>query len=212
MESIPEHTRKSWITDDLANGVKGRIRLLILAGTLAVAIVFGLSFHFALLSNESAIARQMPELAEVAGKLRTMLMVNTLGFVGVIIASFYLLTSILTTRMFHPIGTVYRSLVDLGHGKMPVGTGEPADGPFSGLQKACGDAVGDLRTGLEKDIERLGECLSHMERPGGDEDSRRILGDMMLEKRKSLGEHVDTQIEDPDPGAGDNDPLFMQPA
>jgi len=139
-------------------------------------------------------------------------MVNTLGFVGVIIASFYLLTSIITSRMFHPIGTVYRSLVDLGNGKIPVGVEESADGPFSGLQKACGDAVDDLRTGLEKDIERLGDCLLHMEKPGEDEDAKKILQDMILEKRKNLGEHTETNTEDPDPCAGDNDPLFMQPA
>ena len=71
---------------------------LILAGMLTVALIFGISFYFALLSNQSALARQFPELEEVAVKLRSILMLNTAVFAAIIIASFVLLASIVTSR------------------------------------------------------------------------------------------------------------------
>ncbi|MCK7469445.1 MAG: hypothetical protein MZU95_00595 [Desulfomicrobium escambiense] len=60
MTAMDERRAASGSADSLARGVRNRIRVLILAGMLIVALVFGISFYFALLSNQSAVAQQVP--------------------------------------------------------------------------------------------------------------------------------------------------------
>ncbi|MCX5752304.1 MAG: hypothetical protein NTW97_01525, partial [Candidatus Krumholzibacteria bacterium] len=95
----------------LARGVRIRVGYLMLAGMLTVALIFGISFYFALLSNQSAVARQFPELEDVAAKLKSILLMNTFAITAIIILSFFLLTSIATARIFQPLALLHRDLL-----------------------------------------------------------------------------------------------------
>ena len=107
------------LTDSMTGSLRWRIKLLVLASTIVVALAFGISFYYALVSNEAAIAKQIPELEVVVKKLKSLLIVNTVGFAAVIIASFFALSAIVTSRMFRPLGFIQKDLMTIADGGLP---------------------------------------------------------------------------------------------
>ena len=198
------------LTESMTGSLRWRIRLLVLASTLVVALAFGISFYHALVSNEAAIAQQLPELEVVVKKLKSLLIVNTVGFAVVIIASFYALSVIVTSRMFRPLGFIQKDLMAIADGELPRKPEEDENGPFFGLSSTFSGAVYTLRERELKEIEELKTCaklLSSM--PGTDEALKRI-EELISNKGTLLGR---TGPEDAagDTSEGESDELFMQP-
>jgi len=195
--------------DSLARGVKNRIRYLILAGMLTVALIFGISFYFALLSNQSAVARQFPELEEVAAKLKGILMVNTIAITAIIIGSFLLLSSIVTTRIFHPLALLHRDLLDLAGGKLPRRGESRENGAFSAIESAWNAALSRIHEKEMKEIKELADCAASLSR--GDSPGR-IAEKLheIAERKKAFDGAADLHPESVEKESK-KDPLFIQP-
>ncbi len=195
--------------DSLARGVKSRIRYLILAGTLTVALIFGISFYFALLSNQSAVARQFPELEEVAAKLKSILMINTIAITAIIIASFLLLATIVTTRVFQPLGLLHRDLLAMAGGKLPRRSENRESGAFSALETAWSAALAGIHEKEIREIKELSECAASLSRGGSTGKIAEKLREISERKRAFVGvadlhpESIDKETK--------KDPLFIQP-
>lgn len=190
----------------LARNVRRRVAALVLASTLAVALVFGLSFYFALVSNESAIARQVPELAGVAAQMRNLLLVNTLVFAGIIIASFYVLSRIVAGRFFRPLGAMQHALAGMAQGKLPHAIDLQERGAFAPVVDALRDAATRLRESDERDAADLRAIAAELDRVPAAAAAAKRLREMAertaaaprpreAEERKRAGK----------------DPLFIQP-
>jgi hypothetical protein len=199
----------SYAGDDLARGVKGRIRWLFLAGMVAVALVFGLTFYFALISNQSALARQVPELEAVAEKLKSVLVVNTLIFVAIIVASFVALGTVITSRLFEPLALLHRDLAGMAEAKFLRVSEERERGPFSVLDEALRAAVSALRDRERKEIEELLRLADTLSRNPQSQETARTLRDLAAGKAAFIGS-VETRREAREKEAG-KDPLFIQP-
>ena len=195
--------------DSLARGVKSRVRYLFLAGMLTVALVFGLTFYFALIANQSALARQVPELESVAAKLKSLLFMNTLVFVAIIIASFLALSSIITARLFQPLALLHRELTAIAGGKLPRPVDGREQGAFSELETALGSAVSSLRDRERKEIEELARCCEALSRSGSNQETLRKLMDL-AEAKTTFAGLGDCKGEARDRDAKE-DPLFIQP-
>ena len=209
MTAMNDHRTGSDTAGSLARGVKSRIRCLILAGMITVALVFGISFYFALLSNQSAVARQFPELEDVAAKLKSILMMNTVAITAIIIVSFLLLASIVTTRIFHPLALLHRDLLALSGGKLPRRAENVDSGAFSALEEAWSAALASIHEREIREIKELAECAASLPRSGS---SDRIAGKLqeMAERRKAflgVSEQHPASIEKDTK----KDPLFIQP-
>jgi hypothetical protein len=195
--------------DSLARGIKNRIRYLILAGTLTVAFIFGISFYFALLSNQSAVARQFPELEEVAAKLKGILMVNTIAITLIIIASFLLLASIVTSRIFQPLGLLHRDLLAMAGGKLPRHDESRESGAFSALESAWSAALHSIHEKEIKEIKEIADCAASLSGGGRATEVAKKLLELSERKRAFVG------AADPHPesaaGETKKDPLFIQP-
>lgn len=142
-------------TDSIITSLRLRIGLLLLASMATVAVVFGSTFYFALVSNESAVARQIPELTEVASKLKNLLVANTFGFMAVIIVSIYILARIITDKTFHPLGELQEDIAKLGEGKALENLHENESGPFASLFKALHEASRSISEREKAEIEEL---------------------------------------------------------
>lgn len=195
--------------DSLARGVKSRIRYLILAGMLIVALIFGVSFYFALLSNQSAVARQFPELEEVAAKLKSILILNTVAIAVIIIASFLLLASIVTARIFQPLGLLHRDLLALAAGKLPRRGENRERGAFSALETAWSAALACIHEKEIREIKELSECAASLSRSGSPGTIAERLREISERKKAFLGaaelhsEAIEKETK--------KDPLFIQP-
>jgi methyl-accepting chemotaxis protein len=195
--------------DSLARGVRNRIRYLILAGMLTVALIFGVSFYFALLSNQSAVARQFPELEEVAAKLKSILMLNTIAIVVIIIASFLLLASIVTARIFQPLGLLHRDLLAMAAGKLPRRGENRERGAFSALETAWSAALACIHEKEIREIKELSECAASLSRSGSPDTIAERLREISERKKAFLGtaelhpESIEKESK--------KDPLFIQP-
>jgi len=209
MTGMNEHRTGADAADSLARGVRSRIVYLILAGMLTVAFIFGISFYFALLSNQSAVARQFPELEEVAAKLKSILMMNTIAMTGIIIFSFFLLASIVTTRIFQPLALLHRDLLALAGGKLPRRGEKRERGAFSALETAWSAALACIHEKEIREIKELADCAASLSRSGS--------SDKIAEKLHALSERKKAFV-----GAADlhpesieketkKDPLFIQP-
>jgi methyl-accepting chemotaxis protein len=194
--------------DALARGVKIRMRFLMFAGMLAVALVFGISFHFALLSNQSALARQFPELEEIAAKLRSMLVLNTAVFAAIIIGSFVLLASIVTSRLFHPLAALERDLAAVADGKLPRRADSNGYGAFSSIESAWSAALARIHEKESAEIKELAECAASLSRGAAPGESARKLQEILGRKRAFIG--AGTHEETGEKEAA-KDPLFIQP-
>jgi len=172
--------------DSLAGGVKTRVRLLVLAGMIVVALVFGCTFYFALLSNQSALAAQVPELEAVAAKLKSLLVMNTVVFIAIIIASFFVLSSIITSRMFQPLTLLHRNLLSLAGGTLPRSFEASERGAFSPLDDAFRAAVSGIYDRERKEIEELAACAETLGRSAATQETARILRELAARKSARL--------------------------
>jgi methyl-accepting chemotaxis protein len=200
----------SHIADSLAASVKSRVRYLILAGMIVVALVFGASFYFALIANQSALARQVPELEAVAAKLKSLLIMNTLVFIAIIIASFYALSNIIAARMFQPLATLHRSLLTIAEGKLPRSFEAGERGPFSALDDALKTAVSCLCDRERKEIEEISRLAEALEQSPASRKTAHELKEIVARKSACLGaSEIRTEAKGKE---ANEDPLFIQPA
>lgn len=195
---------------EFSRGLRRRIIILLLLSTLVVAVMFGLSFYFALVSNETAVAGQVPELEAVVGKLKRILITNTVAFAAVIIASMYALSSLITTRMFRPLESVMQDMLAIGQGKLPDQRVPYREEPFAGFDEMFGQVLSVLKEREKREIEEINQCLSVLSNQAAGEDVRCKLEKILKEKGVFLGSSEEC-------GAGEisekteEDDLFLQP-
>jgi methyl-accepting chemotaxis protein len=192
-----------------ARGVRSRVGFLILAAMMSVAFIFGASFYFALLSNQSALARQFPELEQVAAKLKSILLLNTAAITAIIIVSFFILASIVTARMFQPLGLLRRDLISLAGGKLPRRTERFEGGAFSELEKAWSDTLDSVHAREIREIKELTDCIASITRGGPQNETAAKLRELADRKKAFIG------ATEPRPESTEKkpakDPLFIQP-
>ncbi len=185
---------------------KGRIRLLLLASSLAVALVFGLSFYFSLVSAESALSSAVPELAELAERFKSTLTLNTLAFVGIIIGSFVALGSLVTDRLFKPLDGVEKGLLSLASGKLPPAPGDSGGGPFDALWSSFVAARSRIENHERAEISTLEKCVEGL---ADGRDVTDTLRELIASKQALTGSKEVERAKEQDDSS--NDPLFMQP-
>ncbi|MBN1885564.1 MAG: hypothetical protein JW876_08585 [Candidatus Krumholzibacteriota bacterium] len=188
---------------DLAAALRARFRFLLVGSMLVVAIAFGMSFYVGLVSGQSAIASQIPELEEVVSRLKGSLIVNTFGFGAVLAASLFLLSHLVTSRIFRPLETVERGIHALGRGEFPARTAADADGPFAGFAAGFDDTVEALRDREREEYEALKALLDAHPSVVNER-----IAEMIERKRSSIAGADGARASADDAG----DPLFMQPA
>ncbi|MFA4948393.1 MAG: hypothetical protein WC674_07800 [Candidatus Krumholzibacteriia bacterium] len=193
----------------LARGVRSRIGYLMLAGMLAIALIFGISFYFALLSNQSAVARQFPELEDVAAKLKSILLVNTFATTAIIIVSFFLLASIVTTRIFQPLGLLHHELLATAGGKLPRRSENRERGAFSALETAWSAALACIHDKELREIKELTDCATSLSRSGSSGEVAAKLRELS-ERKKSFVGAAELHPESTEKETK-KDPLFIQP-
>jgi len=182
------------IASAAADRIKQRMKLLVLASTISVGLVFGLSFYFALLANSTAVARKVPELVYVTDKMKSLLMTNTLIFVAIIVASFYYLSRLVTSRIFGELNDVGDALLSISRKKLPNQSIISEGGPFSELKLALKNAIYSIREKELKELEFLRSLSKkplYMESEALESELKRIIG----EKRKLLGLSSEEKID-----------------
>jgi methyl-accepting chemotaxis protein len=195
--------------NSLAKGVRNRIGYLVLAGMLTVALIFGISFYFALLSNQSAVARQFPELEDVAAKLKSILLVNTFAITAIIIVSFFLLATIVTTRIFQPLGLLHHELLAMAGGKLPRRSKNREHGAFSALEASWSAALAGIHDKELREIKELTDCAAALPRSGSSGEVAAKLHELSERKKSFIGaaelhpESIEKEAK--------KDPLFIQP-
>jgi methyl-accepting chemotaxis protein len=186
--------------------IKTRIRILVFVSCLTVALVFGLSYYFGLIATETAITSKVPELEGLAGKFKSTLLVNTVIFAGVIIASFFALAYLLTERMFKPLHSLQADIELLARGTVPGRSSDPDHGLFGTLvisfESACEriekhsrSLIEDLEKAVELDCTK-GECAAKLNEII--EKSKQFIGD----SKPVTGAKSDAEADDS---------VFMQP-
>ena len=196
-------------SEDVARALRRRIIILIITSTMVVALTFGISFYFALVSNETAVATKMPELESLVGNLKRILLINTFAFAAVIIASLYALSSLITARMFRPIESMMRDLRALGTGALPVHREPVRDEPFTGFDEMFNTVLSALQSREQKESEEIRQCLSILTAEADVEKIKCKLNGILQEKENFLGSGgVGGNEERPE---DEHDPLFMQP-
>lgn len=212
---MTENYYKSALTgsgENFANRIKKRVRLLILFSTLTVALAFGFSFYFGLISGTSAITRQVPEFEPITGKLQSLLMINTLGFTVIIIGSFYILAHLVTARMFSPVARVHKKIRDISEKGIPENEGEIESGPFEDLESSCARLVTSLRSRDEKEIGFLKKYLE-MLRGGADIGTLGTSIEEMIKSRETRLTKAPESVKTMHPGTDEkSDSLFLQPS
>lgn len=197
-------------SSDMASGIRIRAGLLLLISCLSVALAFGASFYFALVSNQTAVARQFPELSSTVERFKGMLVMNTFSLVAVIIASFWVLARMVTARLFAPIGTVMTEMKRAGENRLPENAASSGSGPFEPFENQWAGLLSSLRTNEQREIAALRECAASLAGPGA-EPALDILQGIIERKEIRLGT-VPAQRQ---AAAGTTettaDPVFMQP-
>jgi hypothetical protein len=186
--------------------IKTRIRVLVFLACLAVALVFGLSYYFGLIATESSITSKVPELEGLVGKFKSTLLVNTIIFVGVIIASFFALSVLLTERMFKPLGSLHTDIDLLAGGQLPGCDSDQEHGPFGSLETSFRSACKRIQShtrGLIADLEKAREIA------GTNDECAEKLNEIIDKNKRFLGEIE--PAEKPKSDAEADDPIFMQP-
>lgn len=192
-----------------AKSIRKRVGILVLASSIAVAIVFGLTFYFALVSNESALARQVPELAAVAAKFKSLLIMNTLVFGAIIVASFYVLSILVTERMFSSLGTLQKDIAALAGGTLPRAREAHEAGPFSTLGASWAAATESMAKRERAELEDLKRCAEALAPIGAARDVAGALENIIKGKKAFLGIGENPVAEKAKPKQ--EDPLFIQP-
>ena len=187
---------------EIAGALRSRFRLLLAGSMLVVGIAFGTSFYFAFVSGHTAIASQIPELADVVSRLRNTLILNTVGFGAVLVASLAILARLLTARVFAPLEAIERGLDLFARGALPDVPPATADGPFASTHERYAAAVEAIRN---REREELEACSALAEsRPEAMTDRAAAA----IERKRSL---LDGAERPPAAARDTSDPLFMQP-
>jgi hypothetical protein len=197
-------------SEEFSRGLRRRIIVLLLLSTLVVAVMFGLSFYFALVSNETAVAGQVPELEAVVGKLKRILITNTVTFAAVIIASLYALSSLITTRMFRPLESVMRDMLAIGQGKLPDQRAPYREEPFAGFDEMFGQVLSVLKEREKREIEEINQCLSVLSNPAAGKEVRCKLEKILKEKGVFIGSS-ENDVAYVSSEKTEEDELFLQP-
>lgn len=186
--------------------IKTRIRILVFLACLTVALVFGLSYYFGLIATESAITSKVPELEGLVGKFKSALLVNTIIFAGVIIASFFALSVLLTERMFKPLGSLHANIDLLAKGQLPGCDSDQEHGPFGSLETSFRSACKRIENhtrGLIADLEKAREIT------GTNNECADKLNELIDKNKRFLGEIK--PADQPGSDAEADDSVFMQP-
>ncbi len=186
--------------------MKRRFRFLLLASSLAVAVVFGLSFYFSLVSAESALANTVPELEELAERFKSTLMLNTIAFVAILIVSFVVLGSLVTDRMFKPLEKIEEGLMSVASGALPAARKDAGGGPFESLCGAFDSARARIVEREQNDIKRLEECVKGIEKGMNVSD---VLRELITAKSEYAG--TGPARTEGRAGSSEDDEIFMQP-
>ncbi len=197
------------LSSALCSAIRRRVMILIVGSTLAVALAFGLTFYFALVASQSAVANQIPELGAVVAKMKGLLVMNTLVFVGIIIASLFALANIVTSRMFHPIAVLHRGLVDIADGALPRAVESSGGGEFAGIEDAMRTAVTVIRERERAELEALAKEQESLARSLQSESARKALEEIIASKSAFLGVKGRASARPKDDLA--EDPLFIEP-
>jgi hypothetical protein len=200
------------VPESLAERIKTRIMVLIVCATLAVALAFGLSFYFALVANESAVARQIPELQAVAAKLKSLLVANTVAFVAVIITSFFVLARIVTSRIFEPLGLLHQSLTAIACGKLPRSIESSEESTFTGIEEAMQAALVAIRERERIELGKLDQLRHTIESMAGPAEVRASIEEVIASKSAFLGiDAHDVAAREKREKMMSEDPLFIKP-
>ncbi len=197
-------------SDEMTSGIRMRSGLLVLLSSSAVALAFGLSFYFALISSGSAVAMQFPELAPIVTKLKSLLVVNTIGFVAVIIASFWFLSRLFTSKMFVSLGIVMTGLRMAVENRYPETSTTRETGPFGEFESTWNAVVQETRSRERHEIEILENSLASLSSPGA-EEARVSIEKMIDDKRQRICAGSEDRTSETTGGTGSDDALFMQP-
>jgi len=196
---------------DLSGKLKKQIRVLVFSTAIAVAIAFGASFYYGLISNSSAVSMQFPELLPIVSKMKNILFLNTFLFSLIIIASFYLLSILVTKRLFQPLDTIHKKMLILSKGKMPALDKPEGDELFASMQRAFSHLTEKLR---ERDIAEQGKLQKALESISSGkttDESIMIIKSLIEEKKQYVGSDQvcgDTIDSGKDQ---DDEAVFMQP-
>lgn len=197
-------------SDEMTSGIRMRSGLLVLLSSSAVALAFGISFYFALVSSQTAVAMQFPELAPIVAKLKSILLVNTVGFVGIIIASFWILSRLITSKMFLSLGVVMAGLRKAAENRYPESDHSSETGPFGEFEATWNTVLQETRARDKHEIDVLEKSLPSLSGPGA-EESRAFITKLIDEKKQRLGAGAGGQGSEQSGSAGSDDALFMQP-
>jgi len=201
------------LTREMTRGINNRIRALVLFSSTTIALAFGLSFYFSLISSGTAIARQFPEFSSMLSNLKSALVMNTFGFAAVIIASFYILTLLITNRLFRPLGVIQKGLMDMTANHLPNISEETGSGPFSNLELAFKSIVTAQSERDRMELEKLTGWKNAWGKGPDGEKVRAEIEEMIKERQIRLGLIKENENRaSAEKGSAENDPLFMQPA
>jgi hypothetical protein len=191
----------------MVSGIRMRSGLLVLLSSTAVALAFGISFYFALVSSETAVTTQFPELAPIVSKLKTILAVNTVGVVAVIVASFWILSRMVTSKMFTALGRVMSGLRRAAENRYPEVPDKSGSGPFSDFESIWNTVVRETRSREKREIEILEKTLTTIPDPV----ARESVSGLIREKKRRIGIEKASPSGSGSGETGSDNPLFMQP-
>jgi hypothetical protein len=208
---VNDNTTKGYAySDEMASGIRMRTGLMVLLSSSAVAFAFGISFYFALVSSQTAVAMQFPELAPIVTKLKSLLVINTIGFVGVIIVSFWFLSRLLTSKMFVSLGIVMTGLRKAAENRYPETSMTSETGPFGEFESTWNTVVQDTREKERHEIDILQKSLSLLSAPEATE-ARKSIENMIVEKKQRICAGSGDRDSATSDSSGTDDALFMQP-
>ena len=205
-----DNTRGSAYSDDMTSGIRMRAGLMVLLSSSAVAFAFGISFYFALISSQTAVAMQFPELAPIVAKLKSLLVVNTIGFVAVIVVSFWFLTRLIVSKMFTSLGIVMTGLRKAAENRYPETSHTSETGPFGEFESLWNTVVQDIREKERYEIDILEKSLLLLSGPEASE-ARSSIEKMIGEKKQRICMGSGAGDAAASSSGGTDDALFMQP-
>jgi hypothetical protein len=197
-------------SDEMASGIRMRVGLLVILSSSAVALAFGISFYFALVSSQTAVAMQVPELAPIVTKLKSLLVGNTVGFIAVIILSFWFLSRMLTQKMFISLGIVMAGLRKAAENRYPETSLSSETGPFGEFESMWNAAVSETREKERAEIDILEKVIPSLSGPGA-ADAKAAVERMIGEKKQRLCTVSGGQEPGKSAARDKDEKLFMQP-
>jgi hypothetical protein len=209
--SVNSKESKGYVySNEMTSGIRTRSGIMVLLSSGAVAFAYGMSFYFGLISSGTAVARQFPELEPIVTKLKSLLVVNTIGFIAVIILSFWLLTRMVTPKMFLPLGVVMNGLKKAVENRYPKPAETHESGPFGEFESMWNSVISETREREKHEISLLEQCLPYL---AGQEatSERSSIENLIEEKKKRICLEAGDGEVDSRGSAGTDDALFMQP-